>query len=648
MTPGGKPPARAEKPTEPQDWLAAAKQIGMCQRPGCRLYRTGRTTDPDETRPECFQSKCDILLKSLLPNLRDTNIGRLIAENMRAQLPLYVIAVIAMIAVAATTSLTAWIMQDIVDSMTKPDNRARVFMVAGAVALIFFLKGVASYVQVVALTRAGNRIVATQQKRLYNKLLGQGVAFFNINESSDLLLRVTQSAQSARLIIDILVTGFVRDIMTLIGLVAVMVYQQPTLSVVSLVIGPVALLGVRLILRKVRQIMEMELASLAEIIKVIQETSAGILVVKAFSLEDRMLGRMNSAVQQVEKRSNAISRLEAVTSPMMDTLSGLAIAAVVALSAVNIFGEKASSAGQLMSFVTALLMAYEPAKRLSRMRVSIEANLVGVRMMFALLDTPETMVEAKNPVDLPHGSGKVEFRDVSFSYGVAGQPVLRNLNIVCAAGKTTALVGPSGGGKSTILNLILRLYDPVSGAVMIDDVDLKVSSFRSLREKIAFVGQGTFLFSASVMENIRIGRPGATDDEIRAAAEAANAHEFIEGLPRGYDTPVGENGVFLSGGQKQRLAIARAILKDSPILLLDEATSALDARSEALVQEALHRLTRGRTTIVIAHRLSTVLEADQICVINEGRVVEQGSTPELLAKGGMFKTLYDQQFRAVN
>lgn len=588
------------------------------------------------------------MIGNFLPNLRQSNIGRLISDNVRAQLPLYLIAVAAMIAVAVTTALTAWIMQDIVDSMTKPDNRARVFMVAGAVALIFFLKGIASYIQVVALTRAGNRIVATQQRRLYNKLLRQGVAFFNVNESSALLLRITQSAQAARAIIDILVTGFVRDVMTLIGLVAVMIYQQPTLSIISLVVGPLALLGVRLILRRVRTIMAMELASLSEIIKVIQETSGGILVVKAFSLEERMAGRMNSAIGQVEKRANAIARLEAVTSPMMDTLSGLAIAAVVALSAVSLFGEKATSAGQLMSFVTALLMAYEPAKRLSRMRISIEANLVAVGMMFDLLDTPETMVEAGDPVDLPGGAGRVEFRDVGFSYGVAGQPVLRNLNIICEAGKTTALVGPSGGGKSTILNLILRLYDPVEGTVMIDGIDLRTSSFRSLRDKISFVGQGTFLFSASVSDNIRIGRPGATEEEVVAAAKAANAHEFIEGLPKGYDTPVGENGVFLSGGQKQRLAIARAILKDSPILLLDEATSALDARSEALVQEALHRLTRGRTTIVIAHRLTTVLEADQICVINEGAVAEHGSTQELLARGGMFKTLYDQQFRAVN
>lgn len=588
----------------------------------------------------------DDVIKRILPKFAGSDIGRLISENMRAQFKHYAIAIVAMVLVAATTSATAWIMKDIVDSMTNPDDRTRVFLVAGAVALIFFLKGMATFVQVVSLTRAGNRIVATQQKKLYAKLLRQGVSFFNLTESSDLLIRVTQSAQSARAIIDIIVTSFVRDLMTLIGLIAVMIYQQPTLTVISLMIGPAAIFGVRLILRKVRAIMAQELTSLTEIIKVVQETSAGILVVKAFSLEERMTDRMNSAVGQVEKRSNAIARLEAVTSPLMDTLSGVAIAAVVVLSAVNIFSDAPTSAGQLMSFVTALLMAYEPAKRLSRMRVSIEANLVGVRMMFDTLDRKETMVEAQHPVDIGNGPGEVRFSDVSFAYS-NGQPVIRGLNMICAAGKTTALVGPSGGGKSTILNLILRLYDPQSGAVQIDGVTLSESSFKSLRDKISFVGQGTFLFSANVIENIRVGRPGATDDEVIDAAKSANAHEFIVGLPHGYQTQVGENGVFLSGGQKQRLAIARAILKDSPILLLDEATSALDSTSEALVQDAIHHLTRGRTTIVIAHRLSTVLEADKICVIKNGELVEEGDTQALLEKGGLFRQLYDQQFRAV-
>ena len=582
-------------------------------------------------------------LERAFPALKDKLLWRLVRTNLHEQRKLYGISIAAMVVVAAMTSSVAWIMRYIVDAMTIPDNQGIVFMVALAVAAIFTVKGLATYVQVVSLTRAGNRIVATQQIRLYDKLLRQGVSFFNLTESSDLLMRVTQSAQAARMIIDLIVTSFVRDLLTLIGLLAVMFYQQPVLSAVALLVGPAAIFGIRVLLRKVRKIMEMEMASLAEIIKVIQETSTGIRIIKAFALEERMASRMARAVREVEKRSNAISRLEAITSPLMDTLSGFAIAAVVALSAVQIFGLQGTTPGQLMSFVTALLMAYEPAKRLSRMRITIEAGMVGVRMMFGLLDQPETLAEHPNPVTMTKGPGRIVFDRVGFSYG-AGRPVINDLSLVFEAGKTTALVGPSGGGKSTILNLILRLYDPHEGTVTIDDLDIRLASFTSLRDKISFVGQDTFLFSASVSDNIRFGSPAASEEEVIAACKAANAHEFIEHLPQGYQTQVGENGAFLSGGQKQRLAIARAILRDAPILLLDEATSALDSKSEALVQEAIQRLTRDRTTVVIAHRLSTVLGADKICVIEAGALAEEGTAKALLARGGVFRGLYDQQF----
>ncbi len=588
-------------------------------------------------------SKFETKVYQWFPALKDQLLWRLLRENMLEQRKYYTIAVIAMVLVAATTSSVAWIMRYIVDAMTIPDNRGMVMLVALGVVAIFMVKGIATYIQVVALTRAGNRIVAHQQIRLYDKLLRQGVSFFNLTESSDLLMRVTQSAQSARMIIDLFVTSFVRDLLTLIGLLLVMFWQQPILSAISILIGPLAILGIRVLLRKVRAIMEQELASLSEIIKVIQETSTGIRIIKAFALEERMASRMTKAVREVEKRSNAIARLEAITSPLMDTLSGFAIAAVVALSAVQIFGVQGTTPGQLMSFVTALLMAYEPAKRLSRMRITIESGMVGVRMMFTLLDQPETLAEHPDPVKMPPGPGRVTFDKVSFSYG-GGRAVISDMSLVFEAGKTTALVGPSGGGKSTILNLILRLYDPSSGTVSIDGTDIRTATFLSLRERISFVGQDTFLFSASVMDNVRFGSPQSGDEAVIEACKAANAHEFIEGLPGGYHTQVGENGAFLSGGQKQRLAIARAILRDAPILLLDEATSALDSRSEALVQEALQRLTKDRTTIVIAHRLSTVLGADKICVIDSGRVAEEGTVNALLARGGLFRGLYDQQF----
>jgi ATP-binding cassette, subfamily B, bacterial MsbA len=581
--------------------------------------------------------------RALFGRTADSHMRRLLKDSMRQQLPRYGLAILAMIIVAAATAGTAWIMKDIVDSMTDSQDLNRVFLVAGGVAAIFTIKGIATYVQVISLTHAGNRIVAEQQGKLFDKLLRQGVSFFNLTESSDLLMRVTNSAQAARAVIDILVTSFVRDLLSLVGLIAVMVYQQPLLSMVSLVVGPVSIFGMRIILRKVRAIMKHEMTSLAEIIKVVQETARGIRIIKAFGLEAQMRRRMYEAVANVEQRANAVSRLEAITSPLMETLSGFAIAGVVALSAVDMMGGTRSTAGELMSFVTALLMAYEPAKRLSRMRVSVEANMSRVRLMFELLDAPDTLSEAENPQVLRPGPGEIRFHDVTFSYG-EDKRVVSGLNLTCPPGRMTALVGPSGGGKSTLLNLILRMYDPDSGQVTIDGQDIRQASFASLRERIAFVGQDTFLFSASVYDNIAIGRQGATEAEVLEAARAANAHEFIEGLPQGYATPVGENGAFLSGGQKQRLAIARAILRDAEILLLDEATSALDTHSEVLVRDAIARLSVGRTVVVIAHRLSTVMDADKICVIEAGQVKEEGSVVALMAAGGAFSDLYNRQF----
>ncbi|MDP5327208.1 MAG: ABC transporter ATP-binding protein/permease [Paracoccaceae bacterium] len=580
----------------------------------------------------------------LLTLLADSLLWRLLRENLRAQAPRYLLAVAAMTVVAGATASVAWIMQDIVDSMTMPGGRSRVLWVAGAVAGIFTIKGLATYVQSISLTRAGNQIVARQQIRIYDKLLAQGVGFFNITESSDLLTRVTVSAQKARAVIDTIVTSFVRDFLTLAALIGVMFYRQPLLAAVSLLIGPLAILVVRQLLKHVRAIMEMEIASMAEIIKVIQETATGIKVVKAFGLEDRMARRMHGAVRQVEARANAMARLEAVTSPMMDTLSGFAIAGVVALSALELAGDTATTPGALMSFVTALLMAYEPAKRLSRMRVSIEGGMVGVRMMFTLLDRPDTMPAPAAPRPLPAGPRDISFDKVSFGYG-ADAPVIQDLTLHCTAGQTTALVGPSGGGKSTLLNMILRLYDPDAGQICISGVDLRDMTLDTARAQVSYVGQDTFLFSDTVLENIRLGQPKAIEADVIAAAQAANADGFISALPQGYATQVGENGAFLSGGQRQRIAIARAILRDSPILLLDEATSALDANTEALVQDALARLTQGRTTVVIAHRLSTILDADRICVIDGGRLVEHGTATTLLAQDGLFRRLYDQQFR---
>lgn len=582
----------------------------------------------------------DIRARNLL---RDETIRRILGGNLRAQWRVYAISIFAMIIVAATTSATAYIMQDIIDTMTMPEMRDRVYLVSGTVAAIFAVKGIASYVQIVMLSKAGLAIVAEQQAKIYAKVLGQGLAYFNDRDSASILTRITSGAAGARAVTDTILTTYVRDLISLLGLIAVMVYQQPFLTLVALLAGPFTLLGVRRLLVLSRRVSDQELASLSETIKVMQETATGIRVIKAFALEARMKARMDSAIDSVQRRAFAFVRLNALTSPLMDTLSGLAIAAIVALSAVQFFGLSDATPGSLMSFITALLMAYEPAKRLLRTRLQVERSLTAVERMYELLDAPDTMVEAADAKDLPEGPGVIRFESVRFQFG--RKVILDDLNLSFAAGKTTALVGPSGGGKSTMMNLILRMYDPTEGRVLVDGMDLRKATEASIRRKMAFVSQDTFLFSASVMENLRVGRADATDDEVVAAARVANAHDFIMDMPHGYDTQIGENGALLSGGQKQRLAIARAVLRRAPILLLDEATSALDAHSEEAVRDALDEVTKETTTIVIAHRLSTILTADRICYVEGGRIREEGSLQELLALNGSFRKLYDRQFR---
>ncbi|AQS42256.1 MAG: ABC transporter [Candidatus Tokpelaia hoelldobleri] len=572
-------------------------------------------------------------------------IFRLMRENFDKHARWYIGGIISMLVIAATTSASAWIMYDIVKQIIRGHDFRMVVAVSAAVAAIFIIKGFASFFQVFFLSRAGNSIVSEQQRKIYDRLMQQGVAFYQDNASSDLLVRVTHNANAARNIVDIMITTFVRDLFTVVGLLVVMLWQNFTLSIAALIIGPLAYLGVRLILKRVRGLMAKELSSIGEIIKVMQETSVGIRVIKAFSLEGLMKERMNKAVCDVERRANSIATLEAATSPIMETLAGLAIAGVVLLSGymvVHNIGKDVEA--QLMSFITALLLLYEPAKRIANVRVKIESGMIGVRMMFDILDHPLSLMEAKNAKALPKGKGKIEFEDVSFSY-VDDHQVLKHINLTFPAGKMTALVGPSGSGKSTMINLMMRLYDPQKGKIRIDGQDLRATTFRSLRERMSYVGQDTFLFQGSVRYNISLGKPDATEDEIIAAAKAANAHDFISGLRHGYDTNVGDNGSNLSGGQKQRLAIARAMLRDSDILILDEATSALDSESEALIREALERLTEDRTTIVIAHRLSTIASADKIVVMQDGEVVEEGTQKQLLAhRDGLYRHLHDLQF----
>lgn len=546
-----------------------------------------------------------------------------------------------MLFVAATTAGSAYIMKEIVNGMMVSRDLERVYYIAAIILVIFLVKGFAAFFQIYFMSKAGNRIIADQQTKLFDRILAQDATFFQRFSSSDFLTRITYNAQSVRSVIDTIVTSFVRDLFTLIGLVGVMVFQQPLLAIGALSVGPIVFFGLRKMIKKAKYYMSQELASIAQLIHIVQEASVGIRVIKAFRLENRLQAQMQKAVGDIERQSNRIARVEAATAPLMETLAGFAIAGMLALSGVLVL-RYGQTPGELMSFITALLLAYEPAKRLARMRISLEAGLVGVRSMFDMIDHPIKLSERADAKPLAITRGEIRLDSVAFAYN-SNVEILRDVNIVFEPGKTTALVGPSGSGKSTIVNLIMRLYDPDSGAVKIDGQTIDGVTFQSLRESTAYVGQDLFLFTGTVRHNIGLGRTDASEAEIVAAAKAANAHDFIMKLANGYDTQVGEGGGQLSGGQRQRVTIARAILRNAPILILDEPTSALDSESEALISEALEHLSKGRTTIIVAHRLSTISKADKIVVIESGQVVEQGAPRDLFEQNGRFQQLFASQ-----
>ncbi len=556
----------------------------------------------------------------------------------------YLFAFAMMGLIAVTTSLSAWIIGVIVDKIFVGKNLKAVWEITAAIVVIYTVKGLATYGQQVVLSRVANGIVANVQRRMFDQMLRMKVGYYSRSHSSEFIARQAFIAQSASSVLNLLITTLSRDALTIVGLVVVMVSQDPLLSAFALMFVPVAAVGVRKIGIRVKKIMASEFQGAMQMMESLQETAQGIRIVKAFTLEDFMRDRQAGAIRTFEKAANKLARVSSRTSPIMESLGGFAIAAVVLYSGFTVI-IRSNPPGSLFSFITSVIMLYEPMKRVARLHVDLSAALLGVGMLYSFLDQRDYEEDPPHAPELEVVEGRIEFRDVVFGYRKE-ERVLHSVNFVAEAGKTTALVGRSGGGKTTVMNLILRLYDIESGEILCDGVDIKTVTRNSLRRNISYVAQENFLFKGSVRENIAMGRPGASEAEIVAAAKAAYAHDFIMGFEDGYDSQCGEHGMQLSGGQRQRIAIARAFLKDAPIILLDEATSALDSESEQAIQKALHTLCEGRTTIVIAHRLSTVAQADEICVIDRGRIVERGRHGELLAQGSTYTHIARTQFPA--
>lgn len=551
-------------------------------------------------------------------------------------------AMVLMILVGVSTSAMAYLVKPVMDKIfVAKDSALLMFMPIGIVVL-YLVKGLSSYGQTYLMQYVGQRIVTQFRIDLYAHLQRLSLSYYDRTPTGELMSRITNDVNQMQGAVSSVVTGVLKDLFTIVGLIAVIIYRDWFLAVFALGVFPLCVIPLVKFGRRLRKISHRSQETMADVTVLLHETIAGARIVKGFCREDYETQRFtDEAFRLFRLRMKDIST-RAMSSPLMEFLGGLGIAGILFYGGWQVI-HGVSTPGTFFSFLTALILLYEPVKRLSSMNNDVQNGLAAAERVYRVLDEPVEIDEPAGAVELGPLQKEIRYDKVSFSYHT-GEPVLKEVDLTVPKGQAVALVGTSGGGKTTLVNLLPRFYEVSSGAIRIDGVDIRQATLNSLRGQIAIVTQQTILFNDTVRNNIAYGRPGASEAEVRAAAEAAYATKFIEHMPQGLDTMIGEGGVLLSGGERQRLSIARALLADRPILILDEATSSLDTESEMYVQKALENLMAGRTTFVIAHRLSTVQRADRILVVSGGRIVEEGRHEELVALGGVYTRLHRMQF----
>lgn len=560
----------------------------------------------------------------------------------RSHVGVLIISILCSAVVAVCAVYPAYVVKDLVNKVLVEKNQDYILWISLSVVLVMFIKGVFSFTSAYLMQYASNRVLFKIRSDCFTKLIELPLSYFESQQTGQLMSRVTNDVGVLQGLVNNLVR-FLRDSVELVGFLAYLFWLDWKLSLLSLIIAPMIGILLDRFSRKMKKIGRKMQEKVGDINSILHEYITGVKVVKSFTLEKYMLDKYDGSNEASFKETMRGNRINCATNPIIELINSLSLVIIFWYGGMEVCTGNLD-AGQVVSFITALIGLFKPVRNLSDIFNSTAQTLGAAERVFEIIDTEVTVKEPENPVTLKDCKGEVEFKNVTFAYS-SEETILHEINIQVKPGEVIALVGPSGAGKSTFVNLIPRFFDTTKGEIKIDGNDVKGLSGVSLREAIGMVPQETYLFAGTIEENIGFGRLGASRDDIIEAAKLANAHDFIASLTNGYETLLGERGVNLSGGQAQRVALARAFLKNPSILILDEATSALDSETENLIQQSLDLLMKNRTTFIIAHRLSTVVNADRIIVLENGKIIESGKHEDLLDSKGLYYQLYTAQHK---